>query len=73
MTPVRRTTSRSAPREGGVADPSGIGAGSVVALVACTLVMLFTTLVLLDMAEDKLTSVTEGIAKMATPKELKGG
>ena len=36
--------------------------GSVVALVACALVMLFTTFVLLDVAEDKVTSVTEGIA-----------
>ena len=47
--------------------------GSVVALVACTLVMLFTTFVLLDIAEDKVTGVTEGLAGVATPKELKGG
>jgi pyruvate/2-oxoglutarate dehydrogenase complex dihydrolipoamide acyltransferase (E2) component len=73
VTPVRRTTSRSAPRAGVVADPSGIGMGSVIALVACALVMLFTTFVLLDIAEDKVTSVTEGLAGAATPKELKGG
>jgi len=74
VTPVRRTTSRSA-RTGGavVADPSAIGMGSVVALLACTLVMLFTTFVLLDIAENKVTSVTEGIAGVATPKDLKGG
>ena len=74
VTPVRRTTSRSA-RTGVavVADPSGIGMGSVVALVACALVMLFTTFVLLDIAEDKVTGVTEGLAGVATPKELKGG
>jgi hypothetical protein len=73
VTPVRRTTSRTV-RTGGVAvDPSGIGMGSVIALVACALVMLFTTFVLLDIAEDKVTGVTESIAGMATPKDLKGG
>jgi hypothetical protein len=72
VTPIRRTTSRSAPKVV-VADPSGIGMGSVIALVACALVMLFTTFVLLDIAEDKVTSVTEGISKMATPQNMRGG
>ena len=34
--------------------------------------MLFTTFVLLDIAEDKVTSVTEGIAGVATPKDAQG-
>jgi len=72
VTPIRRTTSRTAPKTV-VADPSGIGMGSVIALVAASLVMLFTTFVLLDIAEDKVTAVTEGIANMATPKDVKGG
>ena len=72
VTPIRRTTSRSAP-QGVVVDPSGIGMGSVIALIAASLVMLFTTFVLLDFAEDKVTSVTEGLSKMATPKAVQGG
>jgi len=73
VTPIRRTTSRSARTGPGVADPSGIGMGSVIALVAASLVMLFTTFVLLDVSDDKVTSVTKGIADMATPKAVQGG
>jgi hypothetical protein len=72
VTPIRRTTSRSAPKVV-TADPSGIGMGSVIALLLGSLVMLFTTFVLLDFADDKVTAVTEGVSKMATPAKLPGG
>jgi outer membrane biosynthesis protein TonB len=67
VTPVRRTTSRTA-RTGavGAVDPSGIGMGTTIALLVGSFIMLFTTFVLLDAAEDKVTPVTQGIAEWAS-------
>jgi hypothetical protein len=73
VTPVRRTTSRTVRAPSGAADPAGIGMGVAFGLLIGTLVMLFTTFVLLDTADDKVTSVTQGIAEWATPANVKGG
>ena len=45
----------------------------MIGLLVGTLVMLFTTFVLLDAADDKVTNVTQGIAEWATPKNATGG
>jgi len=70
VTPVRRTTSRTAAKVV-VADPSGVGMGTMIGLLVRTLVMLFTTFVLFDIAEDKVTSVTKDLADAATPKDVR--
>jgi hypothetical protein len=74
VTPVRRTTSRAGRTGGaGVADASGIGMGTMIALVAGFMVMIFATFVLLDIAEDKASPLTKGIADWAKPSSPSGG
>jgi hypothetical protein len=68
VTPVRRTTSRAARGTGPVAkDPSAIGAGTMVALLLGFFVMIYATFVLLDIAEDKASGLTQGLANWAKP------
>jgi hypothetical protein len=68
VTPVRRTTSRTVRAAGPAADPSAIGMGTMIGLVACFLVLAFGTMVLLDIAEDQASPLTRGLAEWATPK-----
>jgi hypothetical protein len=65
VTPVRRTTSRSAAPRGPARDPSGIGVGTMIGLVACFLVLAFATMVLLDISDDNASQLTKSFAEMA--------
>jgi hypothetical protein len=74
VTPVRRTTSRSAGVGGApVADPSGIGAGTLVALVFGFMVMAYATMVVLDISEDKPSGLTRKLAETAAGPPPAGG
>jgi hypothetical protein len=68
VTPVRRTTSRTSAKAATVADPSGIGIGTMIGLVACFIVLAFGTMVLLDISDDSVSQLTKGFAEWATPK-----
>lgn len=74
VTPVRRTTSRAgAGTVGVVRDASGIGMGSLIALIAGFMVMAFATFVVLDISEDRPSPLTKSLSDMAAGPPPAGG
>jgi hypothetical protein len=62
---ARRTTGRATHAVKVVANPSGIGGGMVAALILTSLVLIFSTFMILDIKDGQATGITDGLARWA--------